>query len=144
MEDKSSKYKTEFNGVLSVLLWIFIIINGLSFVYGLFKFNDNMVSLQIVTLLFNLSMAVGSILFLDVKKAGFWIIVIANVVAALYTLFGYQQINESLSAFNMGMQKGSFLISIFRIALILLLMLIKKDGKNAYQVLWPQKEDSHD
>lgn len=66
----------------------------------------------------------GAWLMLQTRKQGFYLVVIPHLIMGIISLF-----------FLPYMMKGMWM-SFGQIAFIMLLMLLRRDGKNAYQVLW--------
>ncbi len=83
---------------------------------------------------------VGAFMLLNANKIGFYIIVAVNVIIGVLAFYQYTQISADQYGALYESIRSKALLGVFgclgQIVVLMLLMLLKKDGKNAYQVLW--------
>lgn len=128
MEKKANRL---FHPVFTIVLWIKLVLVSLVFVVVSTVFVEHFVSGQfrindIVEFAIALSIIMGTLMMLKVQKIGFYLIVIPYLVLAIDSLF---HIPNPMAIY------GTF-FGFGQIALLLLLMRLSRDEKNAYHVLW--------
>ena len=112
---------------LTVVLKIKILFTTIAIVAGVVKIFQNLDTAMMADW-FDIFLAVAAIygawLMLQTKKLGFYLVAIPNLITGIMSLFYLPY-----------MAKGVWM-SFGQIAFVVLLMLLRRDGKNAYQVLW--------
>ena len=112
---------------LTIILKIKIFFTTIAVVASVVKIFQNL-DTAMMTDWFDIFLAVvaiyGAWLMLQTKKIGFYLVILPNLITGIISLFYLPY-----------MAKGVWM-SFGQIAFIMLLMLLKRNGKNAYQVLW--------
>lgn len=126
METKSKKKKeTPLNDIFVVVLLLGVLGGVGQIIKGFISIGANPIE-SIFSILLTAVALYGIYLILCLKKMGYWFLIlpkVIDVVVALIFLSDYDITNAVV------MDLGS-------IAIISLLMLLRKNGKNAYQLLW--------
>lgn len=121
------------NDVLVVVLIINLIMGAFSIIGALRSdIIDELVT--VVSIAFTLIGMYGIYLILCLKKLGYWLLIapkILGIVVGLIFASDYYTVD-------------SIVFNVASIAFISLLMLLRKNGKNAYQLLWQGYESDSD
>lgn len=134
-------YDNNLNGWLSAILGLNAIFGGISVVSKLFS-EEHPVDLQndIFDIIIGIIFVYGCVKLFFASRIGFYAIIIAGLLNVIMGGFCYIQSQEEENALVQQMlQSNAFRIiwiSIGKIVFIMLLMLLRDKGKNAYQVLW--------
>ena len=114
-----------FNAGLTTILRIQLVFTAIALVMGtiVILLQSEYKTEDIIELAFVTCVVIGAVLLLSVKKIGFYMIVLPNLLVGILGLFPPYNMR------SVGMSFGE-------ITLIMLLMLLRKNGRNAYQVLW--------
>ena len=113
--------------VLTVILKIKVVLTTIAVmatVVNIFKNLDAATMADWFEIFLTVVAIYGAWLMLQTQKLGFYLVVIPHLIVGIISLF-----------FLPYMMKGLWM-SFGQIAFIMLLMLLKRNGKNAYQVLW--------
>ena len=131
------------NSWLVGILWIKIVFTTLSVVENIWKmfmeadYNTPLVVANVMLAIFAI---IGGYWLLHAEKRGFYLIVGTNIALAILSYYQYTQITFEEYGMYLNMAQQSALRGVWgglgQILFIMLLMLLKKDGKNAYHVLW--------
>ena len=131
------------NSWLVGILWIKIIFSSLGIVGQIWKMITDASyasPLVAVNVVLAVCAVIGGYWLLQAEKRGFYLIVGANIALSILSYYQYTQITveEYGMFFNMAQQSAFRGVwgSIAQIIFIMLLMLLKKNGKNAYNVIW--------
>lgn len=112
------------NNVFVTILWISIIANAISILNNLRRIDT--MPLGYLSVILALASIGGAVLILRLNKWGYWLMVGSRILIIVIGLSMTSLIDVgSLLTQNLG-----------QITFLSLLMLLKKDGMNAYQVLW--------
>ena len=120
-----------FHPVLTVILWIKIVLVSLVFIavmtdlvrhieLGTVKFNN------FLEVFLTISVIYGAFRMLANRRIGFFLVIIPYLIIGIDSLFRLPYINAVLGV----------AIGFGQVAILLLLMNLRRDGRNAYQVLW--------
>lgn len=118
------KTYSPFNGAMVAILWISIIANAISILNSLSRIDT--MPLDYLSIILALVTISGAYLILRLNKWGYWLMVGPRILMMVIGL-------TMISSIDVG---ALFLQNLGQIAFLSLLMLLKKDGMNAYQVLW--------
>lgn len=113
--------------VLTVILKIKVvltIIAVMATVVNIFKNLDAVTMADWLQVFLTIVAIYGAWLMLQTQKLGFYLVIIPHLIMGIISLFFLPYMMEGLW------------MSFGQIAFIMLLMLLKRNGKNAYQVLW--------
>ena len=126
---KANKY---LNSWLTYILCLQMILSAVGLVMGfvdLITKPEGIQTIDLLELLLSTIPVVGALLLLLVKRIGFYLMVIPYLLVGILCMIPPCQWEGVEMCFG-------------EIAFIMLLMLLKKNGKNAYQVLWnkPDKD----
>lgn len=130
------------NSWFVAILWIKIVFTSLSIIGAIWKiFTDSDdILLNVENILLAIGAVLGAYLLLKAQKNGFYLIVVTNIVLAMLSYYQFTQItvDEYGMMYDIAQQGAlrGVLGSLGQIIFIMLLMLLKKDGRNAYQVIW--------
>lgn len=131
------------NSWLVGILWIKIVFTTLGIageIWKMFTDADYSSPLVVVNIVLAVCAVIGGYWLLHAEKRGFYLIVGANIALAILSYYQYTQISDEKYGMLYGMAKSSAFrgvwSSLCQILFIMLLMLLKKDEKNAYHVLW--------
>lgn len=128
------KTTSPLNNFLVIILWISIIGTALGIIRGFSNLGETTSSYP--ELFLALTSITGAVLMLRLNRWGYWMMVVARL---LLIFVGLMQINEleSQGLYVPSSAMNYILIrSLGQIAFLSLIMLIKKNGMNAYQILW--------
>lgn len=115
---------------LVIILWLSIIGTAYSIIRSFGALGEELFSY--FELLLALASIFGAVLILRLNKNGYWMMVWSRILMALAGLL-YASSLENASSYIVN---GVLIRNLGQIVFLSLLMLLKKDGKNAYQVLW--------
>lgn len=143
-----TKSDQKLNRIFVVILWINIFFTSVATFELIDKFTSNNDTVVLLNALLSACAVVGAFLLIKANKKGFYIIVAVNVIMGFLAFYQYTQtsvdeygiLHESAKS---GAVKG-VLGCLGQIVVLMLLMLLKKDGKNAYQVLWGESKNRTD
>lgn len=130
------------NSWFVAILWIKIVFTSLSVIAAIWEIftNSNDILLDLGNILLAIGAILGAYLLLKAKKIGFYLIVLTNIILAMLSYYQFTQISvdEYGMMYDLAQQSAFRGVwgSIGQIIFIMLLMLLKKDGRNAYQVIW--------
>lgn len=130
------------NSWFVAILWVKIVFTSLSVIAAIWEIftNSNDILLDLENILLAIGAIFGAYLLLKAKKSGFYLIVVTNIILAMLSYYQFTQISvdEYGMIYNLAQQSAFRGVwgSIGQIIFIMLLMLLKKDGRNAYQVIW--------
>lgn len=86
----------------------------------------------------------GAYLLTTANKVGFYLVVGTNLIVAIISFVRYINFDSSEYGMFAGMATQQILKGVWsglgQIVLLLLLMLLSRNGKNVYQVLWGQQQ----
>lgn len=130
------------NSWFVAILWVKIVFTSLSVIAAIWEIftNSNDILLDLGNILLAIGAILGAYLLLKAKKMGFYLIVLTNIILAMLSYYQFTQISvdEYGMMYNLAQQSAFKGVwgSLGQIIFIMLLMLLKKDGRNAYQVIW--------
>ena len=130
------------NSWFIAILWIKIVFTSLRIIGAIWEiFTDsNGVLLKLENILLAIGAVLGAYLLLKVEKRGFYLIVVTNIILAMLSYYQFTQITIDEYGMMYDIAQQSALRGVWgslgQIIFIMLLMLLKKDGRNAYQVIW--------
>lgn len=135
--------ESKLNSWFVAILWVKITFTTLSVIGRMWKIftDENYYTLLVAAdVMLAICAIIGAYWLSKARKKGFYMIVGVNVVLAAIVFYQYTQIttNEYGALYDMARRtvlRGVW-ISLGQIALLMLLMLLKDNGKNAYQVIW--------
>ncbi len=127
------------------ILWLKIVFSSLALTVAIIgQINSNPDWWFFIDVVLMLIAIGGAYLFISANKIGFYLVIGPNLISAIICWIMY--INFDSSAYGMFAEivtqqylKGVW-TGIGQIILILLLMLLSRNGKNVYQVLWNSKQ----
>lgn len=126
MDKKSKKQEST---PLNDLFVVVLIINFIGGVFTLIRdvtVAEGDALLLLSSILFTIIGLVGIYLILCLKKLGFWLLIIPKIIDIIVALMMTSNYDNT----------NAIILDIASITIILLLMLLRKNGKNAYQLLW--------
>lgn len=121
----NKKKETPLNDILVVFLLLGVLGGIFQLIREFSHIDDNPI-MSIISILLLLISLYGIYLILCLKKMGYWLLIIPKVIDIIVALFvfpGY--IVKNVIVMDLGL-----------IVFITLLMLLRKNGKNAFQLLW--------
>lgn len=121
----NQKKETPLNDVLVVILLIGVI-GGIFQIINSFRYLSQSPVAAILSILFTAVAMYGIYLILSLKKAGYWLLILPKLIDLVVVV---------LVSSGYGV-KDAVVMDLGGIAIISLLMLLRKNGKNAYQLLW--------
>ncbi len=131
------------NSFLIAILWIKLAFTSLGILGQLWEFikdADSIDPVMVTGIVLAICAVLGVYLLLKVEKTGFYLIVAADIAIAILSYYRYTHISASeygmVYSFARELAFKGVWSNIGQIILLMLLMLLKRDGKNAYQVLW--------
>lgn len=135
--------RTKFHTGLFGYLWFIVIFFLLSVIFDIINFSDyTFPSAVIGGILMKICTIIGSYLMLRHQKLGFYLYVgsfLAGFIAC-FIAYGILDYHADLKLYRPLSPTESWLFSLlgstFWIVVLLLFMLLKKKGKNAYHILW--------
>ncbi len=95
----------------------------------------------IINIFLTLLVLLGLYLFLKVNRYGFYIIAIVLVSTALVSFLSVRELNTNEFADQILRSRLFYagILNLVQLIVLMLLMLLKRYGKNAYQVLWSNR-----
>lgn len=138
IEEKSEELSIWFKGYL----WIMILFCAISIIYCLFTINQiQYLSTGIISVVLGFTFVVGLYLMNKARKEGFYIAIGSMIILTLCSVIAYGFLNYHAAPMGVSMSSSTswqivVLSCVFHILLLLGFMSIKKNGKNAFQVLW--------
>lgn len=136
------------NRTFVVILWIKIFLTCGAVFEQIDKYTSNNDTMVLFNALLSACAVVGAFLLIKANKKGFYILVAVNVIIGVLVFYQYTQISVDEYGMLYESAKSRAIIGILgclgQIVVLLLLMLLKKDGKTAYQVLWGESKNRTD
>lgn len=126
METKSKKKKeTPLNDIFVVVLLLGVFGGLGQIIQGFANFDETPV-ISIISLVLTVVSLYGIYLILCLKKMGYWLVILPKVIDVVVALIVFSDYDIT----------SGIIMDLGSIAIISLLMLLRKNGKNAYQLLW--------
>ena len=141
----TTKDTNQFNQVLVFILWLSLIINVgdaiLTLIRSVNYAEEVLVQDSFINIPLYVCSAIGCYMFLQKKATGFYIILALRIFTIGYIIHKSQNLGSSTLSPHLSELQANFLtrdifVNIGQIIFILLIMLLRKNGKNAYQILW--------
>lgn len=122
------------NSLLVFLLGISIIGTAYRIITELSGINITVDFYTVLSIILALTSIAGSILILLLNKWGYWMMVGSRVLLILLMILQFDNLGGQVQ--YSGLISQAVFSNLGQIAVLSLLMLLKKNGMNAYQVLW--------
>lgn len=129
-----------YHGLLDAVLCLCLTFSTFKLFSTLFRDNYSEISYPYIVLA--VLFITGTFLMLRFNKWGYWIMVGSRILLTIYCLWclcEYKFLCEALSV----LEYCYIFIPLAQVVVISLLMLLKKNGMNAYQVLWQKVPDEN-
>ncbi len=129
---------------LVYILWLKVALTSLSIVYSITNmFRADIDPREAFNLLLAVIAVIGAYRLIKADKVGFYLIVAVNLLLSFMSFFQYIHLTPDDYGYTFDILQNQVLMSLWgsfgQIVFLMLLMLIKKNGINAYQVLWANK-----
>ncbi|MGN1172318.1 MAG: hypothetical protein ACI4SO_00870 [Muribaculaceae bacterium] len=134
------------NSWFNAILWLNIILSGIGLILNVIgAISENIVDLYIIVSFISVSLAVfGLYRMLREDRKGFYCFVAGCLINAIIGYIQYANISadDYGIAYNMARSESFKVVwvSLGKIVFIMLLMLLRSNGRNVYQVLWKKGE----
>ena len=134
------------NQVLVVVLWIKLVLSSIWLLMGIYVHITEGWGMPVwedcLSWALSLVAICGAWLFLKVNRWGFYLLAGTNLVNIIWAVVNYCTLSpdfqETLAVSMSQRLINSLTLNAGQLALLLLLMLLKQKGKNAYQTLWEE------
>lgn len=131
------------NQALVVVLWIKLLLSALWLLLGICVHFTESLGMPVwedyLAWALSLVAICGTWLFLKVNRWGFYLLAGSNLISigwAIVDCCTICPVAQEIPSFSMSPMWINIVINAGELALILLLMLLKQNGKNAYWILW--------
>ena len=134
------------NSWFNAILWLNIILSGIGLILNVIgAISENIVDLYIIVSFISVSLAVfGLYRMLREDRKGFYCFVAGCLINAIIGYIQYANISADDYDIAYNMARSASLkvvwVSLGKIVFIMLLMLLRSNGRNVYQVLWNKGE----
>lgn len=119
------------------ILWVKIIFSSIALVKTCIGQMDNQPDVWFYLGILLMMMAIyGAYLLVNAKKFGFYLIVATNLCSSIIAYVQYLNVTDDYDGFVSNHYLTGAWSGVAQIVLLLLLMLLPKNGANVYQVLW--------
>lgn len=125
------------------IMWIKIVFSVLGIIGQVWHMFSDITSanpIVVISVVLAVCAVTGGYWLLGAEKKGFYMIVGANIALAILSYYQYTQISadECGMLYNMAKQEAFRGVwgNICNIIILMLLMLLRKNGKNAYEIIW--------
>lgn len=140
----------DLHGAVKVILWLSIVFTGISLVGTVFSSNSNSVISPIwliADVLLGVASIYGAYQILQTQKEGYSIMVTTRLLIIVLTYFEVQDLlNHSDARMDMYVRRvasdaftRSVLVNLGQILFLSLLLMLRKNGKSGFDVLWRRK-----